>query len=399
MQGSNVKGLIESLGAEGFYHKLCSLLNEKQLSVDDFSYYELAEACDVLPTLRRVREMNSSGLPVSALLRESNPGVNANLFQVVTGELIGRKVIEGYEDKSGFIGDKLVTVMPSRLRNAKIAGFRALSGPAEVSEGHSYEESTFGEKYVTTQESKQGRILSINEELIAFDQTGEINRRAMAMGFYLRQERERTIVRAVTDADAGTGRYVYRPDGVGEPLYAADGSNRNWIGDGNTTSPDFAVVSPLTDWNDIESALNYRATEVKDDRIDGTARPIMVPAKQLLVPERLRGTARSIIHSTEVTVTNDTQETRFANPVANMVEVLSSPFIDEQGGAALQDWYLGDFRRQFVWTEIWPVQTFLQRSDSEAAFDRDVVLRVKVRYYGGVSAVDTVFVTKVDGGE
>lgn len=399
MQGSNVKGLIESLGAEGFYHKLCTLLNEKQLSVDDFSYYELAEACEVLPTLRRVREMNSTGLPVSALLRESNPGVNANLFQVVTGELIGRKVIEGYEDTSGFIGDKLVTVMPSRLRNAKIAGFRALSGPAEVSEGHCYEESTFGEKYVTTQESKQGRILSINEELIAFDQTGEINRRAMALGFYLRQERERTIVRAVTDADAGNGQYVYRPDGVGEPLYATDGSNRNWMGDGNTTSPDFAVVSPLTDWNDIESALNYRATEVKDDRIDGTARPIMVPVKQLLVPERLRGTARSIIHSTEVTVTNDTQETRFANPVANLVEVLSSPFIDEQGGAALQDWYLGDFRRQFVWTEIWPVQTFLQRSDSEAAFDRDVVLRVKVRYYGGVSAVDTVFVTKVDGGE
>jgi len=25
------------------------------------------------------------------------------------------------------------------------------------------------------------------------------------------------------------------------------------------------------------------------------------------------------------------------------------------------------------------------------------VLRVKVRYYGGVSAADTVFVTKVDG--
>jgi hypothetical protein len=77
--------------------------------------------------------------------------------------------------------------------------------------------------------------------------------------------------------------------------------------------------------------------------------------------------------------------------------VLSSPFIDEQGGEATNDWYLGDFRRQFVWTEIWPVQTFLQRAESESAFDRDVVLRVKARYYGGLSAIDTVFVTKVDG--
>ena len=56
----------------------------------------------------------------------------------------------------------------------------------------------------------------------------------------------------------------------------------------------------------------------------------------------------------------------------NLVEVLSSPFVDEQGGQAVNDWYIGDFRRQFIWTEIWPVQTFLQRADSEANFDRDV---------------------------
>ena len=172
MQGASLKGLMESLGAEGFYHKLCSLLNEQQLSVDDFSYYELAEACGVLPQLRRLREWSPSATPVTALLRESNPGVNTSLFQVVTGELIGRKVIEGYEDSSGFIGDKLVTVMPSRMRNSKIAGFRALSGPTDVPEGHPYEESTFEDKFVATSESKQGRILSINEELIAFDQTG-----------------------------------------------------------------------------------------------------------------------------------------------------------------------------------------------------------------------------------
>lgn len=397
MRGTSLKSLVESLGAEGFYDKVCTLLNEKQLIVDDFSYYELAEACGVLPQLRRLREWSPGGAPVASLLRESNPGVGTALFQVVTGELIGRKVIEGYEDASGFIGDKLVTVLPSRLRNARLAGFRALSGPAEVAEGHPYEESTFEDKFVTTAESKQGRVLSINEELIAFDQTGEINRRAMALGFYLRQERERTIVRAVTDADAAGGTFVYRPSGSGEILYQTDGSNRNWIGAGNTTSPDFAAAVVLEDWTHIDKALNYRATEVKDDRIDGTTRPIMAPARQLLVPERLRGQARSIIHSTEITVTRTEQETRFANPIHGQLEVLSSPFIDEQGGQALNDWYIGDFRRQFVWTEIWPVQTFLQRADSEAAFDRDVVLRVKVRYYGGVSAVDTVFVTKVDG--
>lgn len=388
--------LIESLGPEGFYHKVCGLLNDRQLRVDDLSYYELAEACGVLPHLRSLPSLVDDR-PTTQLLRESNPGVNTSLFQVLTAELIGRKVLEGYEDDSGFIGDRLVTVMPSRTRNQKLAGFRALSGPTDVAEGHPYEESMFGEKFVTTDESKRGRILSINEELIAFDQTGEINRRALAMGFYLRQERERTILRAVTDADAATGKYVYRPSGSGTTLYAASGANRNYVGPGNTTSAGFSSALPLTDWTDIDAVMNYRATQVLDDRIDGTPRPIVIPAKQILVPEALRGLARSIVQADEVSNSGDDRTARGANPYRDEIEVLSSPFIDEQGGHALSDWYLGDFRRQFLWTEIWPVQTFLQKGDSEAAFERDVALRVKVRYFGGVSAVDSVFVTKVAG--
>ena len=219
----------------------------------------------------------------------------------------------------------------------------------------------------------------------------------MALGYYLRQERERTIVRAVTDADGASGKYVFRPSGQGALLYKTDGSHRNYVGSGNTTSPDFAVAIPLTDWTDIEEVLHYRATQVKDDRMDGTQRPIVAPAKQILVPEALRGTARSIVSSTEIRMATAEGETQVANPVHNMLDVLSSPFIDEQGGAAATNWYLGDFKKQFVWTEIWPVQTFLQQSESAAAFDRDVVLRVKARYFGGVSAVDTAFVTKVAG--
>lgn len=404
MLATSLKTLIESHGPAGFYRKVTQLLNERQLSPDDFSYHELADACGVLPRLRGLQSLAplaesllAHDAGVQHLLQESNPGVSSHLFQVVAGELIGRKVIEGYEDDAGFIGDELVTVLPSRHRNSRIAGFRALGGPTEVAEGHPYEETSFAEKFVTSEESKQGRILSINEELIAFDQTAEIHRRAMALGFYLRQERERTIVRAVTDADAGAGRHVYRPGGQGQSLYAASGANRNYIGVGNTTSPDFDEPIPLENWTDIEAVLHYRATQVRDDRIDGAPRPIVAPARQLLTPEALRGTARSIVHSTEVQRNSTSGETRLANPIHNMVEVLSSPFVDEQGGAATTSWYLGDFKRQFLWTEIWPVQTFLQRSESAAAFERDVVLRVKARYFGGVSAVDTVFVTKVAG--
>lgn len=395
MNGQALKPLIESLGPQGFYHKVCELLNEQKVRVDDFSYRELADACGVLPRLRHVREGTAPALEPLAALQESNPGVGTNLFQVVTGELVARKVVEGYEDDSGFIGDRLVSVLPSRVRNQKLVGFRALAGPTEVSEGHPYEESGFEEKHVTTSETKKGRVLSIQEELIAFDQTGEINRRAMALGYYLRQERERTIVRGVTDADAGSGNYVYRPSGTGQSLYPTSNANQNWIGVGGTSPFDAAV--PLADWTDVEFVRRFRATQVKDDRIDGTPRPIVLPSRQLLVPESLRGTALTIVNATEVRDDTTGERTTINNPVKGMFEVLSSPFLDEQGGSALADWYLGEFPRQFVWTEIWPVQTFLQQSDSNSAFERDVVLRIKVRYYGGISAVDTVYVTKVDG--
>ena len=76
MQGQSLRGLVESLGAEGFYQKVCGLLNERKISVDDFSYYELADACGVLPDLRRLNEMVSPGSGPLQVLRESNPGVS-----------------------------------------------------------------------------------------------------------------------------------------------------------------------------------------------------------------------------------------------------------------------------------------------------------------------------------
>jgi hypothetical protein len=79
MQGASLKGLVESLGAEGFYQKVCTLLNEQTLTVDDFSYYELAEACGVLPQLSRLRGWQPGEIPSIDLLRKirHNVGVEA----------------------------------------------------------------------------------------------------------------------------------------------------------------------------------------------------------------------------------------------------------------------------------------------------------------------------------
>lgn len=354
------------------------------------------QACQEARDTSRVHER--------ALFSESNPTLLSNTFQIITSELIARMVIEGYESEEGYIGDQLVTLMPNqRIRNQRITGLTALAGPLEVAEGHPYSESGFGEKYVTTKEVKVGRILSLTEEIILFDQLGEIRRKAMGLGEYVRQYWERKRVRAVTDADASTDP-VYRPSGTGETLYATDGSNYNWIGSGNTTSASFNAAVALVDWTDINSVFKYRTTAIVDDRVDGTARALMGlmgPSNYLLVPASLYATGWYIANQTDGEKNTNTAAdvTKFnRNPMASFVGgVLTSPFIDEQGGQAVNDWFYGNFKKQFVETEIYPLQTFSLGRESDDMFERDVAMRIKVRKYSGISATDTIWVTKIDG--
>lgn len=340
-----------------------------------------------------------------SLAFEGDSNIGANMFPVVTGQLLGTRVIEAYQTNDGYIADSLVTVLPNqRIQGQRLAGFTAVGGPNTVLPGHQYEETGFSEKYVTTLESKKGRILSVPAELIHLDQTMEIMRRCDGIGQMTRQEQERVVVRGVIDADSAAGIYVYRPSGTGAALYVNTGANHNYIGTSNTTNAAYDAAVALTDWRDVQRVRTYRATCITDDRIDGTQRAIggINSGLTMLVSEAKIGTAGYIVNATEVLNSGATTAaytaTKTANPIRGFVgNVLSSPFVDEAGTQAALDWHVGNFKKQFIWTEMWPIQTFTQGADSESAFSADIVLRLKVRYWGGLSATDTVWVTKVLG--
>lgn len=394
-------------------------LKDKKFTAENFSFRHIALATGVLnpyyindatPLREALASSLYANLSPETIVRRahsewtaagenfSHEAITTSIFPVVTGELLSAKIIEGYQAVSG-IARELVTVVPTRIRNQKMSGFTSLGGALDVAENNPYEETGFDEKYVVTAETKRGRVLSISEELIMFDQTGEIFRRANMLGDMLAQDWERTVVRGVIDANAGSGVYVWRPSGTGATLYATSGANKNYIGSGGVTG--FNAASPLVDWTDIDFIRQYRATQIKDDRTDGTQLPIgtINQGLTMLCPEKIAGTAASIVNATEVVTEGATtsahQATTFANPVRGVIgKVLSSPYLDEVNG---DDYYVGQFQKQFMWTEVFPLQTFLQGANSEAAFDRDVALRVKARYFGGLTAIDTIYVTKVDG--
>lgn len=314
--------------------------------------------------------------------------VSTGAFPSAVGQLIATKVIEGY-DAPGFIGDQLVTPMPSKLRGERVVGFTSLQGPKPVGEGRPYDESTFAEKYVGTVETKRGRLLSISEELVYFDQTGQILQRAANLGTKAREERERRIIRAVCDV-ASTER-VYRPNGTAEQLYSS--GNNNLLG----------TATVLTDWTDIQEVLAYHATNVTDDREpDDTlgTQPIVWFPRVLLTAVKLAGVAARIVSATISTSGNVEASNPLTAIIPGGLVALSSPFIDAAEGADqfddADDWFLGDFKKQFIYKVIWPLQTFRAPAQNPEQWTRDVVAQYKVREYGDVNAVDERFVIKVN---
>lgn len=388
-------------------------LSNKTFNADNLSYRDIGVALGAFDPLDLEGSIKAAGALAhersiyrgdsirseKEIFHESNPGMHTNAFQVITGELISPRVIEGYEGAMGDEGE-LVTTERATMRNQKISGLTHLPGPLQVEEGHPYSEAQFDEKFVTTQESKKGRILSINEELIAFDQTGEINRRARMLGESLAEERAIAIVNAVT----GTDSNVYKPSGTAATLYNTDGSLYNYIGSGNTTSSAYNAAVALSDWEAIATVLKYRWTEVKDDRLEGTARPINglnSAANVLFVPPELLFDAQiatghaSAVKSTAVSGGVAENMSNHENQVRPYVgRVLTSPYLSAITSANY--WY-GNFKKEFIEYVIWDNQVFFQGADSESAFDRDVVFRVKARRYSGITAIDPKWVTMIDG--
>lgn len=391
MRRDAIRTMLTEHGPEGYLKVQALLLEGRTLPngrrerarPEDFSLRSLWEGLvgPVEETLGYVQDQVGY---VEMPLRES---VGTSAFPSAVGQLISAKVIEGY-DTVGFIGDELVTVVPSKLRGERMVGFTSLQGVKDVEEHESYQDSTFAEKFVTTTEQKRGRILSVTEEAVFFDQTGQVLQRAQNLGLSARENKERRIIRGVADV-ASTVR-VYRPSGTAEALYTAGNNNL------------LSTATPLVDWTDIQEVLAFHATNVRDDREpdDTTAtQPIAWMPTILLTAVELAGVAARIVNAVE-----DRQNNMITAGVARQlvpgIRALSSPYLDAAQGADqwddASDWLLGAFQRQFIYKEIWPLQTFRAPAQNEEDFNRDVVARFKVREYGDVNAVEERMVIKVN---
>ncbi len=369
---SKLKSDIRKHGWKPVHRMLeMALIEDKgqhRLRPDDFSIREVWEEM-VGPCHTTLGENAGAGF-----IGLTEDAVDSAAFSNIIGVLIAAKVIEGY-NMPGYIGDRLVTTMPSKLRQERYAGFTAVGQPREVAEGMPYEETGFHDKFSTSEAAKKGRLLNLTEEAILFDQTGQLLMRAGKLGEQARLERETVILQGVVDF-LGT---VFSPQGVAQPLYRL-------VAVGNSNTINLLAGNALVDWTDIDNIMQIFAA-MTDDR----GNRIVVMPKVLLVPYALSATANRILRATEVRTETaaGTIQTIGGNPISG-IDPLTSPLLD---AASATTYYLGDFPKQFVWQQIWPLQVTRKRLEA-IAHNQDIIVSYKVRYFGGIAAIDDKYVVE-----
>ena len=207
-----------------------------------------------------------------------------------------------------------------------------------------------------------------------FDQTNQVLSEAAKVGEDAALDREYEIVQTVTDQ---TSYKAWYPSGTQVDLYST-----------STTAPHSysnQITNNLTDHTDLDAAVQKFA-----GMKNANGRPIVVNPNILLVPSAKLMTAKTLIASAVMLGTYNATP----NPVQNDYTIVSSPMLDALSTII---WYLGNFKKQFVWQEVIPFQVLTRKRQGEDSWNRDIVASYKARWFGKCGAKDYTYVVKSTG--
>lgn len=292
-------------------------------------------------------------------LEEGN--LSSSAFPNIASQIISSVMIDGYNSfpKNG---DKLVRVVPSKLKVSRVAGWTAIGAVKQVNESEPYDEVIPpDEKTQTIRNFKRGGLISLTKEALFFDQTGDLMDRAMQIGEEGARSRDEIIMNVVSDVNNNALSNA--------ALYSAGNSNL-------ITSN--ALGTP--GWEEVDHQLTSKKDEQNKPIWVFGDRPIMViAANNKSVARKLQSNEHGPLGTGNLDV----------NLAQNQFDWIVNPYL----AAAVTDWWYGAFKRQFRWEEVWPLETFSRvGQDTEEGFKKDVIQQVKISYYGGAGAVDTRWV-------
>ena len=331
-----------------------------RMAPEDFSLLEIAEATGVDPR------------------GEVSEAVNTTQFNVIINTLLSKKVLSAYTEEPGII-DQLTTPFNSSLKVDTIPGAFLEGDLEDIPEGGPYPHTAnIQDKYVELGWNKRGLILDITKEAIKFDQTGMILEKARRLGEMAKVKHEQIIMEAVLE-NASTGDYAsWRPAGNPTTLY--DNSSNDPFSSGTL---DNYSTNTLADETDIDEAMQLWGAMTDEQGL-----PLHITPKILLTGVGYRGIAASITQSGQ-NITK-TAPPGIKNIYSGAIMPLASAHVDNIVGTKY--WLIGDFKKQFVYTEVFPLQTMQAKAGNEQEFERDVMFRYKARLMGGCGALTNRYV-------
>lgn len=388
IKARNILAEVRKHGKPKAYGNLQACIREGKLNPNEVSIREVAKATMGDDFVERCNPTSKAGFSEGENLLEAGEAVDSTAFSNISGQLIYTQLMDRFEQPE-FIASRLVRTVDTPFNGEKIPGIEGLGDSAkDVKEGEDYPEASFGDDYRETPvTTKRGLIVSVTRETIFFDRTGQVLDTAASVGESLALRKEYRIIDMILGI---TNNYNWR--GTAYNTYNA-----------STPWANVLASTPLVDWTDIDEA-NQKFVNMVDPN---TGEPIIVRANQILVMPAKQMTSEHILNATETRVGDGASQTTQrigANPVGNgRYSVFSSPFIYKRLLAALETnaakaqlfWFIGDFARAFEYRQNWGMSVVRSPINSEADFNRDIVVRFKASERGAPAVAQPRAVVKV----
>jgi len=350
------------------------LLEEKKVRPEDISIKALFEE---LANPNGDLDMHSDTQAIAEAVSTGN-------FATISNTVMNSSVIPAYEVALGGAASIVTEMDAIKTGPEEIAGYTATGGFEVRHENMSYGETSFGEKYWTIDKYDFGEIISLTREAIFDDRTGQLIRRAQRAGEKGGQLRQKIItqtleVAARTKQGESTSRAaVYGGSAItASNFYNADHSA---LIDSAGTNANLKTSNGITATNAISNAaLLFKSMldEEGDEVVVNPTTLMYAPDIGQYVWELLRGTVKR-------GDTNDLQNYNYGRYADVELPFLSSG----------TTWYLGAPQKQLVWLWVWKPETAVQRTQSELAFQSQIVLRYRFNWFGGCGHTDYRYIVK-----
>lgn len=341
-----------------------------------------------IDNLRALRDALSD-LEVPAYMIEGGQAraIMASAFPLLAGGITVAGISDAY-DAVPTIGQELVTDTEDARRFSTYANILSEDTNADgVKEGDDFPEIGAGEEKYTIGHKRNGRRISITQEMIDENDISGIVQRVDALGEIGGSLIEEQTLRRVCDIDGSAASpaepYALHPSGAGASLYSATANTPGTRAPSGTRVTNNALV----DTSSLEAARRRIAS-----MLDSRGKRIATPVSQctLLTPDALAPVALKILGS-ELEPGVENELNNWGPRGVYRPRFLSSPKVDDLSTTA---WYYGNFKKQFK--RKWK----LRFESVSMAMDMLTYLKSRVAFQGRlawdceIGAIDYVYVVQ-----